>query len=1223
MTPPVDEATFVSPHKNRPLTEADAPTVANDALPDLGGHRYDLRELIATGGMGAVYRAWDRLLCRDVAVKVPHTKPSGPTLDRFRNEATTAAQLQHPNIPPVYDVGALPDGRPFLAMKLVVGRTLDTFIRDGSATLDIPAVLEAVAQAIGYAHDRGILHRDLKPANVMVGAFGEVQVMDWGLAKSIGPPSGRHPAARPAATGGAACPSAGDLVGTPAYMAPEQASGAPLTPAADVFGLGGVLCALLTGAGPFADDDSESSLRQAAGGAVGAAHARLDTCGAPAPLIELAKRCLAARPAERPANGSEVAVAVARIRLDADDRARRATLARAVADARRRWWVRGAAAVLLVLAAGTAAALWQTGRATTAEAATREQLTKTVAAEAQARAKGEEAEAALRVAGARTDLALGAFRELVFGVQERLEERPGTQDLRKALLGVARDGLEKIVGDPLARGRPDRTLFATRMQLGDLEQSLGHTAAADREYRAGDELLTRLRAADPANAELQHDRVLILSRLGDTALTLGRPTEARELLQRGLDAAESLLAAVPADEKTCRVRDALASRIATLELDAGRPEDGLAFFQTCLPAFQRRAAAAPAGAAAHRDLGVVYTKLGDGALKLGHAADAEGYFRQAFDVFDRLAAPQDLAILYGRLGDAAAHQNRVADARRNYEREQALCERLAVEDPKDAGRQRAVAVSHEKLGNLALAEGRRDEARDRYRRAAAGLERLAEADPANGSVRKDQAILYEKLGAVAFDAGQTAAAADYHAKAAAAYETLVGLDPRDTAARRSWAVSCSRLGDALLRHGRTAEARAAFERWHALAAELAAPDDAAARLEVAKALTGLGDTTLQLGDRERATAFQRQALAIRQALAAAAPGELAVRRELGVSHDRLGNLALQAGQFEDALGHYGRAAAVAEALAAADPANVNDRRDHAAVLDRLGLVSLQLGRPAEALAHWGRFNRLALEVAAADPTNARHRRLVGISWVRLGEAAHRLGRTAEALEHFRRGVEVARSARDADPASLEAATDLFVLSLKFGNVYKDLHRYADAVGWFAAGRAALLPWHEKGRLTGSAADYVAMMDRELELCRDARRAVEDVEFVFGLPAARVPDLALIRVKSLIGSGRQAEAIDTAERLANWAELQGRDAADHCYNAACAVALCCRTPADPLLDKALALLQAATARGYFTPATVAHFKRDSDFDGIRTCPKFVAFVAALERGREAAPRPREK
>src|SRR5271165_3172483 len=138
---------------------------------------YELLAEVGRGGMGVVYRARDLTLDREVAVKVlqEHYTPTSGTAIRFLDEARITGQLQHPGIPAVYQVGALPDGRPFLAMKLIKGQTLDELLEAG-ATIDPLGMFEAVAQAVGYAHAHGVIHRDLKLSNLMVGAFGEVQV---------------------------------------------------------------------------------------------------------------------------------------------------------------------------------------------------------------------------------------------------------------------------------------------------------------------------------------------------------------------------------------------------------------------------------------------------------------------------------------------------------------------------------------------------------------------------------------------------------------------------------------------------------------------------------------------------------------------------------------------------------------------------------------------------------------------------------------------------------------------------------------------------------------------------------------------------------------------------------------------------------------------------------------------------------------------------------------
>jgi tRNA A-37 threonylcarbamoyl transferase component Bud32 len=290
--------------------------------------RYALGDEIARGGMGVIYRATDTALSREVAVKVLQERFAldSDTARRFTEEARIGAQLQHPGIPPVHDLGTLPDGRPFLAMKLIKGQTLERLLAarsDPSADRGrFVAAFEAVCQAVAFAHAHQVIHRDLKPANVMVGAFGEVQLMDWGLAKVL---SARHAeTAEPEATradtlvrslrdSDGLFTQAGSVLGTPAYMAPEQALGAvaKVDQRSDVFGLGAILAVLLTGRPPFAASSAETARVKAAQGDVADCLARLDACGAEPELVALCKRCMSPRAADRPADGDEVARAVA------------------------------------------------------------------------------------------------------------------------------------------------------------------------------------------------------------------------------------------------------------------------------------------------------------------------------------------------------------------------------------------------------------------------------------------------------------------------------------------------------------------------------------------------------------------------------------------------------------------------------------------------------------------------------------------------------------------------------------------------------------------------------------------------------------------------------------------------------------------------------------------------------------------------------------------------
>jgi serine/threonine protein kinase len=212
--------------------------------PDLSGTRYRLIDKLGQGGMGGVYRVQDTVLGREVALKVIGVPdPGGEFAARLLREARVIAQLEHPGIIPVHDVGTLPDQSVFYTMKLVQGRRLDDHIHQLGTIADRLRVFEKICEAVSFAHAHGVLHRDLKPQNIMIGPFGEVLVMDWGLSKVFGErdDKSKEVASSPET-------NHGTVFGTPGYMAPEQARGETVDERADVYSLGAILRFLDTGA---------------------------------------------------------------------------------------------------------------------------------------------------------------------------------------------------------------------------------------------------------------------------------------------------------------------------------------------------------------------------------------------------------------------------------------------------------------------------------------------------------------------------------------------------------------------------------------------------------------------------------------------------------------------------------------------------------------------------------------------------------------------------------------------------------------------------------------------------------------------------------------------------------------------------------------------------------------------------------------------------------------
>jgi tetratricopeptide (TPR) repeat protein len=554
-------------HTAGPLGDTAGPTVTLPSLPS-----YDLIDEIGHGGMGVVYRARDTALGRDVAVKLLAERypADSPAAQRFLSEARITGQLQHPGIPAVHQVGTLPDGRPFLAMKLIKGSTLEALLKqrpDPAADRGrLLAVFEAVCQAVAYAHAHRVIHRDLKPANVMVGGFGEVQVMDWGLAKVLASQESQRPEDDLEATlagtvirgkdadgADGSETRAGSILGTLAYMPPEQAGGeiAAVDRRSDVFGLGAILCVLLTGHPPYRGPDAEAIRLQAIRGHLGDAFARLDACGAEPELVALAKHCLADLP-ERPADAAAVADAVARFRAAVEERARRAELDRAAAEVRaaeqrkrRRVWFALATVLLLGTAASVLFAIL--ARRAEVQAVVQRDLKEKARGEAVANEeKARSAEAARRLelgrtAAAAAQLAAGRGRwdealrlyETALSVgSDDIELRLGRYDCRMAL-GQLRAALAEL--DELAR-RPDLGRFAGAVLLRQAEIAMWRQGGGDPRALARRALDSGLPPPDAAYA-----RVFLAQTAPEAIQLLQEAARLDAFHSRGLDALATLL----------------------------------------------------------------------------------------------------------------------------------------------------------------------------------------------------------------------------------------------------------------------------------------------------------------------------------------------------------------------------------------------------------------------------------------------------------------------------------------------------------------------------------------------------------------------------------------------------------------------------------------------------------------------------------------------------------
>ncbi|HEU4405334.1 MAG TPA: serine/threonine-protein kinase [Polyangiaceae bacterium] len=760
---------------------------AGDRLPIVDPSAYTVEGECGRGGLGRVLRARDERLGRPVAIK-ELISPTADASARFVREATITGRLQHPGIIPIYEAGRWPGGKPFYAMKLVEGRTLAEALRSAGRARErlalLPNVL-AVAEAMAYAHSNGVIHRDLKPANVLVGAFGETVVIDWGLAKDLSRPDGEGavagggapPAARPGDT------TAGARLGTPAYMAPEQAAGVPLDARADVYALGAILYELLTGAPPHAGTNLSALFRRAAAGEWAPLEERAPAV--PRDLASVVNKAMAKQPADRYPTAVELADDLRRFQAGLLVTAHRYTPAQLFVRALRRHravaTVAGALVSLLV-----ALSVYGVRRIVGERDVARRQ-----------RAAAESL----------VDFALVDLREQLTKIG-RLEP----------LFGVGRevDGyysrLEKTLPDLDDEGRRRRAqAFEV---LGDVQDARGERASAVEAYRAGlalrEELARRPHAPPRARLDAARTHVRIARALtdvnGDEALAaLGR---AKALLEPLPDGPLDAEAAEIAGAAFVQTGDVLLNRgdVAQAELAYGRAIDVQGRSRDGADVKVREGLSR-----AHERLGVAQQQRGgfDRALRS---------FRASLELREALAA-QDaspyhrelVGEAHAKLGTAFQASGDLDAAQAEYGRALDVARQLVALDPTNVGWLHALAAWHTDFGTIRIVRKDLAGAEAAFAEAYHAIDRVAKADPGNARWRRHVAVALSKLGQVKFDRGNLAGArADYEIMVAILVK-LVEDDPSNAKARQQLAIAHSYVSDLHLANNEPGPALAAAQ----------------------------------------------------------------------------------------------------------------------------------------------------------------------------------------------------------------------------------------------------------------------------------------------------------------------------------------------------------------------------------------------------------------------------
>jgi serine/threonine protein kinase/tetratricopeptide (TPR) repeat protein len=944
---------------------------------DETSNRYTRTHLHAKGGMGQVWVARDRSLGRQIALKElrPDQKGNSVILSRFLYEARITAQLEHPGIVPVYELGG--GSIPFYTMRFVKGRTLSEAARsyhqerlagtpDSLRQVNLLNAFLGVCHAIAYAHSRGVIHRDLKGQNVVLGDFGEVIVLDWGIAKEIGPFTTAPPVSDgdvaasfqrggadnashasvlgkgtfdpnetlppgtsqsdaslkrlPSESGaGSEGTMQGQLLGTPAFMAPEQASGLlnQIDQRTDVYGLGAVLYEILTGRPPFDGEKTAEILRRVREEPPRPPR-ELNPTVDPA-LQAICLKALSKRKEQRYTSATEMAQDVQRYLADQPVHACPDPWARrALRWARRHRTVVATAAGLLLtstIALGVGTVLVSRERN-------------------EAKFQGNEARQA--VDDMYTKVAENWLEDRLDPLQKEFLEK--TLAHYQTLTGQA-------AGDPAVRLEHARAFE----RMGDIQRKLGNVKEANTEYRRALAILEPLHAGQPDDGEVRRALALTQTRLGDLMLRRGQNDQAEPLYHQALGLQE-VQAAAPnsTTEDRWLLGRTLKSQADLLRLK-GDFTGARSVYQRAISTLEK-ATAKPAPSDISNDLALAENAQGQLLLDLNEKKLAEDQFRGALALLGPLVAEyptvprfrESLATTSNSLGLIEERDGRSADCEVHYRRELAEEERLAQDFPDRPEFRRELARASMNLGNLLESEGRMAEAQAMLRRAVSLNTDLTSKQPEDVQVRLDLSKARTNLGYLFQESGHVDQAIAELERARNLSLALVKQVPDSPRYREQLAGSLEDLALAYEAAGKPAEPTylEALKIDEKLVSEF--PDNPNYKINLARCLRNLGPVLASTNRPDQAEACYARGLeAVKHVQTPEGLREqFAILNNLGEMRQNAGRPGAEEAERQ--------ALAIIQELAARKPVVKNDLIYLAIIQNNLGDAAASAGRPQEA-----------------------------------------------------------------------------------------------------------------------------------------------------------------------------------------------------------------------------------------------------------------------------------
>lgn len=744
---------------------------------------YEIEAVLGRGSMGVVYKAKHLALKRTVALKMMlaggHASPG--LLARFRIEAEAVARLQHPNIVQIHEVGQV-GGHPYCALEFVDGGNLADKITDKPMPVRGAAQLvQTLARAMQLAHSRNVVHRDLKPANVLLAADGMAKITDFGLARQLDVDSRQT--------------QAGTVVGSPCYMAPEQAlgQGHEAGPAADVYALGAILYDCLTGRPPFLGKSVVDTLDQVRTQEPMApsrwqAYVPLD-------LETICLKCLQKEPEKRYPSAAELADDLGRFLNGEPVRARPVGKAERVWRwCRRNPWVAGlsatAALLMMCIAVGAVVVALRMSAQNQVIESEKEAALK---AQGVAQKNEEDAIAARKLAdqnvqetATQAGIALGAMQTMIKQVQEQLDEAPGTQQLKEELLKMALSEVDKVNKAAEKSTSIEATRMAGLMQLGQLYRQLGKSDDAMAQFR---------KVHDIARAR-------VTLKKGTDAARLNLAITVRTLADMDREVNRDMQAALAHEKEALALFDDIDQHPKTDEKGDGGIDKGVV--KDHLAEMQRRT-------------GIVYLRFGD-------ITQAAAYFQKALQLqreryeavkYDPKAKPTDvlqrrLTVAAGLLavGDAAYRLDDAAKATESFAEALQSYEEMLAQNPKSMVLKRGLAGARTLVGDYRLRAGDNAKAGELYSGAYALVTELAQADPKKFDYKWDLASAHYRLGQLALRTRDATAAKAHFQECLALRQQLADKDKSNERRKMELMLVLAHYGN----HAKAAEIAADLEK---------------------------------------------------------------------------------------------------------------------------------------------------------------------------------------------------------------------------------------------------------------------------------------------------------------------------------------------------------------------------------------------------------------------------